>query len=249
MALSVHPLDVGDLQLDSSFWVWQSDPGTPLWAPTTAWLILGAEKPILVDTSFRSVDDAARYQGLTARRSPEQELRTQLERHGLEPGDIGYVLHTHLHMDHAGQDYLLPDATLLVRRQELQNAAAPNMYPAAFYDRLNIARLVDELWDRLEILDEDGEVFDGLHAKLMPGHTPAHQMVRVRTDSGTVIVAGDAAMNVAHNVKEQAAPGFFDSMADTMTGLRYLERERKAGVKILLTHDTEVFELYPDGIA
>src|SRR5580698_1661479 len=106
MSLSIHALDLGDLELDVSFVNWQTDCGTKFWAPTTAWLILGAERPILVDSSFRSVEDALSNQGLTARRSQQQTLDYQMHKHGLKPADIGYLLHTHVHMDHAGQDFL-----------------------------------------------------------------------------------------------------------------------------------------------
>src|SRR5271170_568482 len=106
MSLSIHPLDLGVLELDVSFVNWQTGCGTKAWFPTTAWLVLGSERPILVDSSFRSVEDALSNQGLTARRSPQQTLEYQLGKHGLKPADIGYLLHTHVHMDHAGQDLL-----------------------------------------------------------------------------------------------------------------------------------------------
>jgi len=212
MALSVHPLDVGDLELDASFLTWQTDCGTKVWAPTTAWLVLGAGKPILVDSSFRSVEDAKVQQGLVCRRSPEQELPAQLARHGLTPEDIGLLVHTHVHMDHAGQDHLVPNARILVQRRELQNAAAPDMYPAPFYDRLNVARLVHEHWPRVDLLDGEAEVAPGVRCVPMPGHTPAHQAVYVATASGTAIIAGDAAMTVRFNINKGIAPGFFDDM-------------------------------------
>jgi N-acyl homoserine lactone hydrolase len=132
MYLSIHPLDLGDLELDVSFANWQTGCGTKSWFPTTAWLVLGAQKPILVDSSFRSVEDALSNQGLTARRSQQQTLAYQLAKHGLNPADVGCVLHTHVHMDHSGQDILLPNAKILLQRKELQNAAAPNIYPVPF---------------------------------------------------------------------------------------------------------------------
>ena len=64
-------------------------------------------------------------------------------------------------------------------------------------------------------------------------------------ESGTAIIAGDAAMTVRHNVRDGIAPGFLDNMADTMAGLRRLARD---GKHILPTHDDEVFTLYPEGI-
>lgn len=244
--LSVHPLNLGELELDQSFTVWQTGIGTKIWAPATAWLIKGTESPILVDTSFRSVEDAKQLQYLTCRRSPEQSLEQQLGRHGLKLQDVKHVIHTHLHMDHAGQDYLFPSARFYVQRRELQNAAAPDMYPAPFYDRLNIARLIDELWPRVEVLDGDAELFRGVRCVVMPGHTPGHQAIYVETASGTTIIAGDAAMNVRYNIRQLIPPGFLDSMADTMRGLRRLARD---GKHVLCTHDEEVFGLYPGGVA
>jgi len=245
MALSIHPLSVGDIELDASFLTWQTDCGTKVWAPTTVWLILGADKPILVDSSFRSVEDAKAQQYLTCRRSPEQELAAQLAKHGLRPEDIGLLVHTHVHMDHAGQDHLLPNARILVQRRELQNAAAPDMYPAPFYDRLDVARLVHDHWPRVEVLDGETEITPGVRCVPMPGHTPGHQAIYVATASGTAIVAGDAAMTVRFNVRQGIAPGFFDDMAQTMEGLRRLARD---GKHILPTHDDEVFRLYPEGV-
>ena len=246
MSLSIHPLDLGDLEVDASFVNWQTGCGTNSWFPTTAWLIQGAERPILVDSSFRSVEDALSHQGLTARRSQQQTLEYQLGKHGLKPGDIGYLLHTHVHMDHSGQDILLPNAKILLQRRELQHAAAPNIYPVPFYDRLNVARLVNDLWNRVEILDGEVEPFPGIRCVPMPGHTPGHQAIYVATQSGTAIVCGDAAMNVAVNVDKQVPPGYLDNMADVMSGLRKLQRE---GKHILPTHDPDVFGKYPNGIA
>jgi glyoxylase-like metal-dependent hydrolase (beta-lactamase superfamily II) len=149
-------------------------------------------------------------------------------------------------MDHAGQDILLPNAKILLQRKELQNAAAPNIYPVPFYDRLNVARLVNDLWNRVEILDGDMEPFAGIRCVPMPGHTPGHQAIYVATQSGTAIICGDAAMNVAVNIEKQVPPGFLDNMADTMNGLRKLRRE---GKYILPTHDPEIFSKYPEGVA
>lgn len=245
MALSIHPLSVGDIELDASFLTWQTGCGTKVWAPTTAWLILGGDKPVLVDSSFRSVEDAKAQQYLTCRRSAEQELPAQLGKHGVTPEQVGLLVHSHVHMDHAGQDHLVPNARILVQRRELQNAAAPDIYPVPFYDRLNVARLVHDLWPRVEVLDGEAEVAPGIRCVPMPGHTPGHQAVYVALPSGTAIIAGDAAMTVEHNVRQGIAPGFLDDMADTMAGLRRLARD---GKHILPTHDSEVFTLYPEGV-
>ena len=199
-----------------------------------------------MDTSFRSVEDAKAYQYLNCRRDTEQSLEKQLGKHGLELADVRHIIHTHVHMDHAGQGSLFTTARIYVQRRELQNAAAPNMYPTPFYDRLNVARLVHEFRNRVELLDGDSELFRGVRCVMMPGHTPGHQAVYVDTPSGQTIIAGDAAMNVRYNVLQLIPPGFPDNMAETMNSLRRLARQ---GKHILCTHDDEVFGLYPEGVS
>jgi hypothetical protein len=49
---------LGEVEVDHAFLMWGSEPGARVWIPTTAYLILGAEAPILVDASFR---DAAEF--------------------------------------------------------------------------------------------------------------------------------------------------------------------------------------------
>ena len=193
MSLAIYPLNLGELETDFSTLIWLTNRGTRTNVPSTSWLITGAEKPILVDTSFRIVDD-------TARRSTEQTLEAQLARYGLHPGDIGYVVHTHLHIDHCGLDDLLPNARILLQRAELQYAAP--LFPAYWYDRQDIAKLVSTLWDRVDLLDEERELFPGIRTVFTGGHTPAHQMVYVEVPSGTAIITGDAAY-LATNVKRK----------------------------------------------
>jgi len=116
MSLSVNPLSLGEIELDQSFTVWQTNIRKSIWSPTTAWLILGGAEPILVDTSFRSVEDAESYQYLNCRRTPEQSFENQLGKHGLRLADVRHIIHTHVHMDHAGQDILFSTAKIYVQR-------------------------------------------------------------------------------------------------------------------------------------
>jgi N-acyl homoserine lactone hydrolase len=236
MSLAIHPLNLGELETDFSTLIWLTKRGTRTNVPSTSWLITGAEKPILVDTSFRIVDD-------TARRSTEQTLETQLARHQLKPADIGYIVHTHLHIDHCGLDDLLPNARILLQRAELQYAAAP-LFPAYWYDRQDISKLVSTLWDRVDLLDEERELFPGIRTVFTGGHTPAHQMVYVEVPSGTAIITGDAAY-LATNVKQQLPIGYFVNLEQVMAALRRIAQD---GKHILPTHDPEVYTLYPEGI-
>ncbi len=244
MSLAIYPLHLGEVEVDFSFMVWQTKCGTPTYVPVTAWLITGADKPILVDAGFRSAHDVKAYSGLNARQSSGQTLEAQLAKHDLRPTDIGHVIHTHLHLDHCGLDDLLPEARILVQRRELQYAAAP-LFPVPFYDRHDISKLVGMLWDRVELLDSDHELFPGIRTVTTRGHTPAHQMVYVEVPSGTAIITGDAAYIADINVKQQVPFGYYIDLNDVMAGLRRIAQD---GKHILPTHDAAVYERYPRGV-
>jgi N-acyl homoserine lactone hydrolase len=243
--VTVHPLLLGEVEVDHTFLMWASQPGTREWIPTTAYLILGAQAPILVDASFRDAAEFTVASGVPARRSPEQALEAQLARHGLEPGDIGYVLHTHLHHDHTGLDARLPEATILVQRAELQYAAAPQ-FPVPFFDRTDIAALIGTHWERVELLDGESELFTGVRTVHTGGHTPGHQMVYLDTPQGRAIITGDAAyvaeLNLAHGVPS----GYWVDLPDAMAALRRIAADSE-GI-VLPMHDRSVHERYADGI-
>jgi glyoxylase-like metal-dependent hydrolase (beta-lactamase superfamily II) len=244
MPLAIHPLNLGEMELDYSFFVWGTNQGMPMRIPTTCWLITGAEKPILVDSSFRTPEAITEAAGIPAWRSPEQTLEAQLARHQLTPADIGYLIHTHLHHDHTGLDDQVPNARILLQRAELQYAAAP-LFPHPFFDRVDITKLVGPLWNRIELLDGERELFPGIRAVVTGGHSPAHQMLYVEVPSGTAIIAGDAAYIAEMNVGKQVPMGYFVNLSEVMAALGRLSRE---GKHILPSHDPAIYQLYPDGI-
>ncbi|SRR5579883_3027248 len=243
MPLSIYPLKLGELDVDYSFVAFQYRPGTTVTIPVTAWLILGVDKPILVDSGFRDLR-ALTSQGFIARQPAEQTLEAQLAHHQLHPSDIGYLIHTHLHVDHCGYDDHFPNAKILVQRAELQYAAAP-IWPTGQYDRIDIAKLIDPLWSQIELLDGESELFPGIRTVHTGGHSPAHQVLYVEVPSGTAIIAGDAAYIASINVKLQVPAGYWINIADEMAALRRLAQE---GKHILPSHDPEVYERYPHGI-
>jgi hypothetical protein len=75
---TVQPLLLGEVEVDHTFIAWASEPGRRLWIPTIAYLILGADRPILVDASFRDAGEFTAASGVRARRPPEQELEARL---------------------------------------------------------------------------------------------------------------------------------------------------------------------------
>jgi glyoxylase-like metal-dependent hydrolase (beta-lactamase superfamily II) len=130
----------------------------------------------------------------------------------IDPSEVETVLMTHLHLDHTSGMRLLENARFWISRREWR--AAQGKLAAA--KGVIGHHLPDE--DRVELVDvENGEphgpfastvdvLGDGsVRLVSTPGHTPGHMSVLVRTASGEVLLAGDAAYTL-RNVREQALP-------------------------------------------
>jgi glyoxylase-like metal-dependent hydrolase (beta-lactamase superfamily II) len=96
--------------------------------PIYAFAIEHPEGVIVVDTGEDARASAPGYfagwhPGLRAFReqvAPEQEIGPQLQRLGIQPGDVRWVVLTHLHTDHAGGLHHFPDNEIVVTRTELE---------------------------------------------------------------------------------------------------------------------------------
>ena len=107
MGLEIKILDYGDIELESSFLVLARDCGRTRRVPVYGFLILGGAYPIVVDTGYR--DNAIMETlGMRGLQFHENMIERQLANHGVKPSDVRYVLHTHLHIDHAGKDDHFP---------------------------------------------------------------------------------------------------------------------------------------------
>ena len=91
--------------------------------PIYAYLIEHPKGRVLVDTgeSYALRDENAVM-------AEEDTILPQLRKLGYTPADIDYVVLSHLHLDHAGYMSAFPDATFIVRREELRAAWWPEPY-------------------------------------------------------------------------------------------------------------------------
>lgn len=202
MGLEVHVLDLGDIELDTSFLVLAQDPGRRQEVPTFGFLITGGEAPIVVDTGFSEPSIMGNL-GMKGWWRDGQGMENALQRHGLQLSDVRYVLHTHLHIDHAGYDDQFPmdTTTVVINRRELEYSVAGLMgeqYPASYIkhllDRLHDERGALRLLD-LEELDYE-EIIPGVRCQAASGHTEGSMNVLVDTDEGVACICGDVIYDV-----------------------------------------------------
>lgn len=195
MALEIKLLDYGDIELESSFLVLGRDCGRTRRVPVYGFLILGGRYPIVVDTGYR--DNAIMESlGMRGLQFHENMIENQLRKHGVRVGDVRYVMHTHLHIDHAGTDDRFPmNTTVVVNRREMELSASGLMFPQ--YPLPDIKHLLDRLHTkgamRLMDLEITGEVeiIPGVTVEMAGAHTEGSMNVHVETAEGRATVCGD----------------------------------------------------------
>ncbi len=165
---------------------------------------------------------------------------------GFDPALVTHVILTHLHFDHGGGLLQIPNATLLVQGREWQVLSDSAQVELGAYNPDD----VDLGHQRME-LDGDHDVFgDGtVTCLLTDGHTPGHQSVRVRTETGVYVVCGDCCY-LRRSLENEHLPAFCYNSERQLESIRRLVREKdKEGATLLFGHDPEQFRrIAEDGL-
>lgn len=238
MSLAILPLDLGTLTVDRSGLTLRKGAGVRLSIPCLGWLILGGPQPVLVDTGpSEDVDWGSRNHNPFAR-TPAQSLAAQLDRHGVALADIRIVILTHLHWDHCYGNHLLPNARFVVQRRELDYASDPLDCDRPIYET-GVPQppfLVGR--ERFDLVEGDVEVFPGVGAVLMPGHSPGLQGVLVATAGRRVLIGSDH-FPLFDNIEANIPTGIAQSLPDWYAASA---RARALSDIILPGHDPRVLE-------
>jgi glyoxylase-like metal-dependent hydrolase (beta-lactamase superfamily II) len=132
-----------------------------------------------------------------------QELIAQA---GFSPGDVGVVIDTHLHFDHAGGNTYrdgegqvrvsFPNARYHVQRGEWDWAHRANERTSASYLPDNYDPVMAA--GQLELVEGDVEIVPGISVLRTPGHCPHHQSVLLRSGGETACFLADVMPTFAH---------------------------------------------------
>jgi glyoxylase-like metal-dependent hydrolase (beta-lactamase superfamily II) len=229
----VHIILTGWMRFDQSFMTYGIDVGKKSVMPVWQGVITGGEKIIMFDTGFGDPNSYWNKKwGFW--RDEEHEMVNQLAKIGLKPEDIGAVVNSHLHLDHAGNNALFKHADFYVQEDELRYAYAPDVINYGNYDRIDFDHDVN--WCTIR---GDAEIFPGIHLLFTPGHTPYHQSMTVETADGVVILCGDACYQKP-NWYDLAFPG---TCADSVAAIRSLKKLKAIRNSIpLMNHDLNLLE-------
>jgi glyoxylase-like metal-dependent hydrolase (beta-lactamase superfamily II) len=175
--------------------------------PIYAFAIEHPEGVIVVDTgeTARSSDPDYfpgwhpfyRY-GLREWVAPEEEIGPQLERLGIRPSDVRWVVLTHMHTDHAGGLHNFPHSEILVSRADLKVSSGRRGlirgYPSNRLPRWFDPTVVDVRPEPLGPFPESTALTRTGDVTIVPlhGHTPGQIGVVVEDGDHNVLLAGDA---------------------------------------------------------
>ena len=208
--------------------------------PATVYLIDHPKGLVLFDTGLGP--RFTRPTGTEALRSftVEDDLRIgkQLESLGIDPGSVRWIINSHLHLDHAGANCDLPNATVVVQSREwdyAMNGGDPAYHIPEFDLGQPVLRVTGE-----HDLFGDGSVV------VFPttGHTPGHQSARVTTATGVAILAGDCC-NMRRSLDELRLPDNCFDPEQYMATLKLLRARESLGERVFPAHDPEFWATVP----
>jgi N-acyl homoserine lactone hydrolase len=219
---------------------------------------------VLVDTGFhrsiaegpareraRNLGPVGRVMSRDVRMGPEQTVVEQLRSRGLDPAEVGLVVMTHLHFDHASALCDFPGAKVLVSLEEWSAAtgrgAALRGYSRAQFDPRPSYMTVDFAgagaihgpFARAVDVFGDGS----LMLVSTPGHSVGHLSLIVRLDGRQALLAGDAAYTL-DTLREGERPWRSDdpkAFETSLTALRAWDLEHPDAV-VVPGHDMAAWE-------
>lgn len=222
----------GFFTLDLGFLVYGKAPyyGKKYQAALKPLLIRTESDVILVDSGMGELPESYRKHYEIDRR---QTLTEALHREGINREDVSLIINTHLHMDHAGNNRLFPNAKTYVQKDELEYAYNPHRFMQAAY--------IEEFFDGLDFITIRGNygISDAVEIISTPGHTPGHQSVVVYGDRTDYIYCGDIAP-LRENLEKRNIVGVLFNPVEALESLDLLRSLK--GVHIF-PHDNEQLQL------
>jgi len=177
--------------------------------------------------------------------APGEEVSARLEAIDRDPERIDLIINSHFHFDHVGGNALIPNATMLVQRREWDAGMDPDSAAKRGFNPRDF-----DLGHKLRLVDGEHDVFGDGSVTCLPtyGHTPGHQSLRVRLDSGDIVLAADSCY-FCRTLRERRLPRFADEKEAMLASLDRLAALERGGARIVFGHDPEFWQSVPQAPA
>ena len=190
---------------------------------------------------------------LTPGRSPDVAIDAQLDKIGVKPTDINYVVLGHMHLDHAGNVGKFPNATIVYQRDEIINAFWPKPGYGCCYITGDFAMLRNNVGEndpaRQKVIELNGDLDlfgDGsIYIHRAVSHTPGTEMMVVRLPKTGLVVLTTDVCYLIENLQKDILPSVslaYDpaGMLDAYSWIKHLMAAE--GADVIFAHDPETFK-------
>jgi glyoxylase-like metal-dependent hydrolase (beta-lactamase superfamily II) len=216
------------------------DPQAPMPMDYFVWVLRSPERIVMLDTGFKP--DVSARRGRTYVRSPMEALGLA----GIAPGDVGDIVLSHMHYDHAGTVDAFPNARLHIQEQEIDFVTSRKNEPTRrAFEVDDVNEVLRGLYGgRVKLYNGSAQPWPGVSIHLVGGHTAGSQIVRVHTKRGWVVLAADAS-HFYENM-ERGIP--FHGTYNVEQGVASFDLMRALADShqhVVPGHDPEVVKRYP----
>jgi glyoxylase-like metal-dependent hydrolase (beta-lactamase superfamily II) len=239
----IYPLRNGICKIAGNHAYYEGDNNETYGFALYIWLVLGGDKPILIDAGLSNVEEMNRGAAHVLREPITQNKNesgtAQLRKFGLTPDDIGHVFITHLHFDHVDDLLNYKNAKVYIGKKEWEMAttSAPTWgHGKIMHEFSNTPSCRKRL-----VLVEDQEVLPGIESFWVGGHTPGSMAYRVNTAHGKAVLTGDT-ISMLGNFERNIPLGIFSNLDECIAAIKTI---RKKADIVLPSHDPGTLDRWP----
>jgi len=220
--------------------------------PVSAVVVRHPDGTVLFDAGISPKAMQTHEKGLVeafpiVRMSEENRIEAQLAKIGLSPADIDFIVISHLHLDHIGQlgPFQTHDIPIIVQKHELESA----LYllwqgKGGAYDFADLEPLRGAKWSPIN--DRQFELLDGVVLEWTGGHTPGHQVMHVKTQSGQFYTFTGDYLHIPQEYEIEAKGWLLGDAEEWHAYIRKLKVMQKARKsQLVLGHDPDLWKKYP----
>ena len=247
--IKLYQVSSGTLKLDKGYLTAMRDVGKIVEVPVAMYIIDHPRGLVVYDTGNNvAVSDGQceRHWGkMCASSYPTQKrndvIDKQLEKFGYKTSDVKYLVLSHMHLDHAGNLEMFPNATVVVQKDEMKTAWWPEKYQRGVFVLADYDDARD--FNYMELTGDFDLFGDGSVVVLdTKGHTQGHQSLMVKLkNTGTLLLAGDAVYTPENEAG--VIPGITWNTSMSMESINRLKRLRDAHQgELWFSHGAEQYD-------